>query len=230
MSLKPGDDWKQCIDAAIRKSTFFLGCFSASYFDREDTQMNEEINIAIECLRKKHCSAKWFIPTRLEKCDLPNWKIAPGRSIADLQALDFWPDFKIGVDRLKGLMQASNAKSSQVRNADSVELIMAYLAYKGLIDNGTGRFFHNNDMGHPVYAAGAKGVLAESWSYADGPDRNLLFIKLARLSKKIMSEGYASHAPKFYDFSTWERFCRYSYGLYCSALASDSRSQVSLRH
>lgn len=94
-----GDRWSAAIRDGIRKSTYFLACFSKAFSAREDTYMYEELRIAAMELEKRRDS-KWFIPVRLDDCRLPDMRIGEVSTLSDLQWIDLFPDFNIGMQRL----------------------------------------------------------------------------------------------------------------------------------
>ncbi|HEY3611021.1 MAG TPA: toll/interleukin-1 receptor domain-containing protein [Pseudonocardiaceae bacterium] len=86
--LKPGmrrdDEYRK----AIGDSDYFVACFSPRY--SADSDMNEQLNIAVERVRRMSRERQWFIPVLLEKCALPDHQIGPGETIADsLHYVDF---------------------------------------------------------------------------------------------------------------------------------------------
>ena len=68
-----GVPWKLQIHEAIRNGAFFIACFSKEFNGKKSTFMNDEIDIAIDCLRSRHYTTKdsWFIPVKLNECEIP---------------------------------------------------------------------------------------------------------------------------------------------------------------
>jgi TIR domain len=98
--IKPGQRWQKAIEDAIRSGAFFVACFSHAHSARTRTYMNEELYIALEEVRLRPAEASWFIPIRLDDCEVPDWPIGPGLSIRSFQWLDMFPDWEMGVQRL----------------------------------------------------------------------------------------------------------------------------------
>jgi len=72
-----------------------MACFSKQYVNRRTTVMNTELGIAINELGKRRRDQTWFIPIRLDDCEVPDWSIGPGETLRDLQYVDLfrnWPD------------------------------------------------------------------------------------------------------------------------------------------
>ena len=73
--LGPGARWKQEIRKAIRDGAFFIACFSKEYHERAKTYMNAELRIAIEQISQLHINQRWFIPIKLDDCEIPDMDI-----------------------------------------------------------------------------------------------------------------------------------------------------------
>ena len=76
--------WKREIRRAIQQGTFFIGCFSQEYHNRDRTYMNEELTIAIEELRQRPIDQAWFIPVKLNEREIPDLDIGGGETLRDL--------------------------------------------------------------------------------------------------------------------------------------------------
>lgn len=93
--IAPGMRWQDSIRQAISQGAFFMACFSKQYWKRRETVMNTELGIAINELGKRRRDQTWFIPVRLDDCEVPDWSIGPGETLRDLQYADLfrsWPD------------------------------------------------------------------------------------------------------------------------------------------
>ena len=99
-SLEPGDLWEREIRQAIRERAFFIPCFSKEYNDRDETYMEEELNVAIKVLRQKPLSKKWCIPVKLNKCEIPDYDIGRGETLRSFQYVDLSEDWNTGIQRL----------------------------------------------------------------------------------------------------------------------------------
>ena len=95
------------------------------------------------------------------------------------------------------------------------EKSLMYQGLKSLIESGNGAGFHNADLGHPVYLAGAADEFQEMWEYADSPNKNRLFKMVSKLSKELKEMGIEDFRfIWWYDFSEWQDFCRFSVEVY----------------
>jgi hypothetical protein len=65
--------------------------------------MNEELVLAIEQLRQRPVDRSWFIPIRLDDCEVPDRTIGGGERLNDLQWVDLFPDWD---EAVKGLLCA----------------------------------------------------------------------------------------------------------------------------
>jgi TIR domain len=98
--IKPGKRWEKAVEDAIRSGTFFVACFSRAHAARDRSYMNKELLIAIEEVRLRPEDASWFIPIRLDDCEIPDRPIGPELTIRSFQCLDMFPDWARSVDRL----------------------------------------------------------------------------------------------------------------------------------
>lgn len=98
--IKPGHRWKSEIWEGIRKGTFFLACFSKEHSERDTTYMNEELLIAIEELRLRPTDRAWFIPIKLNECEIPNQSIGPNETLRDLQYVALYEDWESGIQSI----------------------------------------------------------------------------------------------------------------------------------
>ncbi|MGH6899817.1 MAG: toll/interleukin-1 receptor domain-containing protein [Geminicoccaceae bacterium] len=73
--IKPGQRWEEAIAGAIRSGAFFVACFSQAYAARSSSYMNEELHLASKEVRRKSMNTSWFIPIRLDDCEIPDWRL-----------------------------------------------------------------------------------------------------------------------------------------------------------
>ena len=107
--IKPGKRWEKAIKDAIRSGGFFIACFSQAYAARSRSYMNEELHLASEEIRRKPLDAAWFIPLRLDVCEIPDWPIGPQSSFASFQRIDMFPDWAKSVEHLAETILPSDA-------------------------------------------------------------------------------------------------------------------------
>lgn len=87
-ALQPGVRWKAAIESAIRKGAFFICVFSKSRQSRVQTYANEELVVAIEEIRKRPLTRSWFLPVKIDECEIEPRPIGGGETILDLQICD----------------------------------------------------------------------------------------------------------------------------------------------
>ena len=104
-ALGPGDRWKREIKKAIRDGAFFIACFSKEYHKRAKTYMNEELTLAIEQIRQLHIDRKWFIPIKLDDCEIPDIDIGPGETLQDFNYVDLYEDWDTGIQSIVEVIQ-----------------------------------------------------------------------------------------------------------------------------
>jgi TIR domain len=95
--IKPGERWEKAIEDAIRSGAFFVACFSQAYAARTRSYVNKELAIAIEEVQLRPETASWFIPIRLDDCEIPDRQIGPALSIRSYQWLGHVP--RLGEER-----------------------------------------------------------------------------------------------------------------------------------
>jgi hypothetical protein len=101
--IAPGILWEDAIRQAIRDGVFFIACFSKEYREKPTTHMGEELNVAIEVLRKRPRDQAWFIPAILPgggPGDVPDWEIFPGKTLRSIQWVPLYEDWDAGVQRI----------------------------------------------------------------------------------------------------------------------------------
>ena len=109
-ALEPGMQWKPAIQQAIHQGTYFVACFSKESNARKQTYMSEELALAVEKLRERHFDKVWFIPIKLNECEIPDIDIGGGETLRDLQYVNLYEDWEIGIQRIVNVMQSACAK------------------------------------------------------------------------------------------------------------------------
>ena len=99
-ALEPGMQWKQAIQQAIQHGDFFIACFSSEVNARNQTYMREELKVAIEELHRRPVDKAWFIPVKLNECEIPDIDIGGGETLQDLQYVDLHENWETGIQRL----------------------------------------------------------------------------------------------------------------------------------
>ena len=94
--LWPGEDWRAKIREAISQGALvFIACFSKESVARSKSYQYEELTLAIEEIRKRSPEASWFMPVRLDDCEIPDLDIGGGKTLRSIQRADlFGPDAK----------------------------------------------------------------------------------------------------------------------------------------
>jgi hypothetical protein len=95
-----GLHWADAIKKAIGDGSFFLACFSKQYHNRNKTYMNEELTLAVEELRLRPTDRAWFIPVRLDECEIPDRSIGGGKTLKDIQHADLFANWEFGLVKI----------------------------------------------------------------------------------------------------------------------------------
>jgi len=98
--LRAGSRYKSDIRTAIRSGAFFIAFFSKAWGERQRSFVNEELTNAIEELRQRPTDRAWFIPVRLNDCEIPDRPIGAGETLRDLQWVDMFPRWLDGLAKI----------------------------------------------------------------------------------------------------------------------------------
>ena len=109
--IDPGVRWKRAIRRAIQEGAFFIACFSREYNARSATYMNEELTLAIEELRQRSPDKAWFIPVKLNECEVPDRDIGGGETLQDLHYTALYEDWNAGIQRILRVIQPNSSES-----------------------------------------------------------------------------------------------------------------------
>ncbi len=101
-NIDPGSDWQIAIKNAIEDGMYFIACFSENYWNKtkQKTYMNEELQIAIEQMRKMPDDTVWFIPVKFSDCNIPNFQIRANKSLDSKQYLPLHENWETNIDNL----------------------------------------------------------------------------------------------------------------------------------
>lgn len=93
VSLSPGMKWEPAIRKAIRESAFFLALLSKRSATKRG-YVQKERKDALDVLDEFPEDQIFFIPVRLEECDLPSERLR------GIQYVDFFPDWRRGLEKV----------------------------------------------------------------------------------------------------------------------------------
>jgi TIR domain len=89
--LQPGQDWKLTIGRAISDDALaFVACFSAASVGKLKSYQNDELRLAIDQFRQMPPGHLWLIPVRFDDCDIPDFDLGGGRTLASIQRADLF--------------------------------------------------------------------------------------------------------------------------------------------
>jgi len=117
-SIDPGIFLKDAIRKAIKGGSFFMACFSKEYNERDRTYMNEELILAIEELRIRPKDRAWFIPVKLNQCEIPNMDIGAGKTLQDIWWVEMYDDWDEGIRRILKSIQKTQKHPNQIINLE----------------------------------------------------------------------------------------------------------------
>ena len=70
--------------------------------------MNEELAIAIEELRQHPHDRIWFIPVKLNDCEIPDRDVGGGETLRDLHYVNLYEDWDDGIERIRRVIQSES--------------------------------------------------------------------------------------------------------------------------
>lgn len=111
-NLEPGMRWKEAIQQAIHQGAYFIACFSQESNARDQTYMREELSLAVEKLRERPFDKGWFIPVKLNECEIPDIDIGGGDTLHDLQYVKLYENWETGIQRIVDVMLSESAQES----------------------------------------------------------------------------------------------------------------------
>jgi hypothetical protein len=116
--ILPGEQWKPCIQKAIRGSDFFLVCLSANSASKRGW-VQREMKQALDLWQEKLDSDIYLIPIRLEDCEAPE-------SLGDFQSVNLFEEdgwtrlvkaIKVGMERRADAVQPSVQEPTSLAKA-----------------------------------------------------------------------------------------------------------------
>lgn len=91
--LLAGQNWPRSIERAIAVTDFFIACFSPRSIAKRGA-FQAELRHALDCASKRPLDQVFFIPVRLEECDVP------ARVRQELQYVDLFPAWSKGIRQI----------------------------------------------------------------------------------------------------------------------------------
>lgn len=91
--LMPGQNWRLAIERAIKRSDFFVPCFSKTSV-RKRGQFPQELRAALQTGKRLPLDDSFIYPVRLEECEVP------ARIQSIYQYIDLFADWEGGVKKL----------------------------------------------------------------------------------------------------------------------------------
>jgi hypothetical protein len=111
---------------------------------RSKSYQNEELNLAIEQMRRRRPDESWLIPVRFDDIEIPDWDVGGGRTLTSIQRADLFGDhFDDGAARLVAAVTRILGKYSDATHLTITE--------PALMLNGTTRYRDLEQwLSHPV--------------------------------------------------------------------------------
>jgi hypothetical protein len=88
------------------RAPVFIACFSSHSAARQHSYQNEELLLAIDQLRQRQPNDPWLIPVRFDDCDVPDFELGAGRTLASIHRADlFGANHELAARRLVEAVQ-----------------------------------------------------------------------------------------------------------------------------
>jgi len=152
--ILPGEQWKPCIQKAIRGSDFFLVCLSANSVSKRGW-VQREMKQALDLWQEKLDSDIYLIPIRLEDCEAPE-------SLSDFQWVNLFEEdgwrrlvkaIQVGMERRAEAVQPSVQEPTSLAKATHpAHLFICYKRHADL-DQKLAHYLHEflTAQGHGVF-------------------------------------------------------------------------------
>ena len=89
-NLIPGQIWQNEIPKVIKASDIFVACLSSKSANKRG-YFQREFRIALDTLGEMPSGTIYFIPMRLEECEIPDLRISEqALNLRDIHRLDYW--------------------------------------------------------------------------------------------------------------------------------------------
>lgn len=122
-SIKPGTIWKNEIRKGIEGGAYFIACFSKSYND-SNSEMNEELFLAIERLRRFPQNTSFLIPVKLDNCSIPHFDLFASKTLSDIQFVDLYKDWDEGINNLLSVLIKGYKKELGISSKPKVVTVL----------------------------------------------------------------------------------------------------------
>ena len=111
--LLAGEKWKARLRTEIRTASHFIALLSSNSVDKRGV-VQWEIREAIETLQEVPENQIYFLPVRLEECNISH------SVIRDIHWIDLFPDYELGFRRIAYSLGAMDIESSDLTTGKRV--------------------------------------------------------------------------------------------------------------
>jgi hypothetical protein len=129
--LMPGIRWKPAIRKAIREADFFIALLSKRSTAKKGF-VHREMSEALEILKEFPDDQIFLIPIRLDDCKIPY------EALADIQYVDFFPNWKTGLDLVLSAISSSLPQPVGQQQDEILETLSTYHYRVGIVDLDNG--------------------------------------------------------------------------------------------
>jgi hypothetical protein len=85
--MEGGELWRAKIARKIDEATAFLFCFSKVYYERPDSYVRQELEIAQAKTARMHTSVAWIVPVGLDSAPIPEIRVGANGKLSDLHVI-----------------------------------------------------------------------------------------------------------------------------------------------
>lgn len=87
--IEGGEMWKEEIEKGIKNGAFFICCLTEEYYNRKESYVKEELQIAAYSLMSNKKRQR-LIPIKIKRMEIPNVYIGDGDYLSSIQCINFY--------------------------------------------------------------------------------------------------------------------------------------------
>lgn len=194
--IAPGQRWKSSIRDAIGRGTYFLSIHSKQRAARTVSYVNEELVLAIDEIRRRPANVTWFVPIKIDDCEIESRDIGGGETLSDIQYCDL-TDWSSGIRKLLNILNVTNPMvdlGEPLANG-----LPSFVAIKG------GYLSYDNIPDMPEMMQGLEFRVAGGWCQRMEGGRILAYIETVAPMRPLQEINRQLGLSGFYAVSTEHR-------------------------
>ncbi|REJ43172.1 MAG: TIR domain-containing protein [Microcystis flos-aquae TF09] len=189
--LIPGQIWRDEIPKAIKASQIFLACLSGKSANKQG-YIQRELRIALDTLGEMLPGTIFFIPMRLEECEIPDLRMSEvGLNLRDIHRLDYWEED--GFEQLERAIgyqfKLEPEEPKQLLSVFNFEIVRVNAKGEQIKKESKQSQYFSEDLGNGITL---EMVAIPGGTFTMGTEDE----EIERLVKKFNSDGFRSERPQ----------------------------------